>query len=118
MARDVCGGLECDGYDVAEGDAMVVVDDVVVTTDDLGVDDEMDDVGMALDDTVSTKEKKRKITIAANLTTFKTQVSSCILLTYVLGQTFFKLNPFVVQLHYIFHVLFLVIRNVLSTFVC
>ena len=57
MARDVCG-LECDGCDVAEGDAMVV-DDVVVTTDDLGVDDEMDDVGMALDDTVQ-KEKKRK----------------------------------------------------------
>ena len=55
VARDVCG-LECDGCDVAEGDAMVV-DDVVVTTDDLGVDDEMDDVGMALDDTV---QKKRK----------------------------------------------------------
>ena len=59
MARDVCGGLECDGCDVEEGDAMVAVDDVVVTTDDLGVDDEMDDVGMALDDTVQTKEKKR-----------------------------------------------------------
>lgn len=68
----MCGGLECDACDVAEGDAMVVVDDVVVTTDDLGVDDEMDDVGMALDDTVQTKEKK--ITMAAYFATFKTEI--------------------------------------------
>ena len=50
MARGVCG-LECEGCDANDGDDAIVTDDVVVTTDDRGVDDEMDDVGMALDDT-------------------------------------------------------------------
>ena len=50
VMRGVCG-LECEGCDDNDGDDAIVVDDVVVTTGDRGVDNEIDDVGMALDDT-------------------------------------------------------------------
>ena len=52
VMRCVCG-LECEGCDDNDCDDAIVVDDVVVTTGDRGVDNEIDDVGMALDDTAN-----------------------------------------------------------------
>ncbi len=44
-------GLECAGYGAMEGEEEMLVDVVVVTTDDRAVDDDTDDVGITLDGT-------------------------------------------------------------------
>ena len=48
-------GFECERCDVTDGEDAIVVEDVVVTTAERGVDDETEEVGMTLDDTRNMK---------------------------------------------------------------